>query len=91
LHDAAALHFVPVARAGTRTVFLVGGLGVRTKRMACTISFHAVSFYGIGPNGKYASPSQGYLINWKYKFELTYHCFFWPWKEGVWVFVCQVA
>jgi len=53
---------------GAKTVLLVGWLGVRNQTNGLhkvAILLHAVSFYGIGPNGKYATRSQGYLINWK--------------------------
>ena len=66
---------------GAKTVLLVGGLGVRNQTeglRTVAILLHAVSFYGIGSHEKYATRSQGCLINWKYKFELTYRCFFWP-------------
>jgi len=65
---------------GAKSVLLIGGLGVRNQRNGLrkvAILLHAVSFYGIGPNGKYATRSQGYLVNWKDKFELTDRCFFW--------------
>jgi len=66
---------------GAKTVLLVGGLGVRNQTNGLNkvaILLYAVSFYGIGSNRKYVTRSQGYLINWKYKFELTYRCLFWP-------------
>jgi hypothetical protein len=55
LRNAAALHFVPVARSGRKTVLLVGWLDIRNQTNGLhkvAILLYAVSFYGIGPNGK---------------------------------------
>jgi hypothetical protein len=43
---------------GVKTVFLVGGLDVRNQTnglLKAAILLYAVPFYGIGPNGKYAT------------------------------------
>jgi hypothetical protein len=64
-----------------KTVLLVGALAVRNRTNGLrkvAVLHRAVSFYGIGPNEKYATRSQGYLIKWKYKLEVAYRCFFWP-------------
>jgi hypothetical protein len=66
---------------GAKTVLLVGELGVRNQTNGlrkAAMFFRAVSVYGIEPNGKYATRSQGCLINWMYKLALTYRYFFWP-------------
>lgn len=84
LHNAAALHFVLVARAGRQNSFAGRWIGRQKPNEwpEQSLDLTLCSFLlRIGSNRKYATRSKGYLINRKYKFELTYRCLFWPQKN----------